>query len=501
MVNGMESTTLIMIRLSEMMHPKIKVNLQDLISIQESGNPRLPCDHYTDCRDLWELSTGQKTLPQDKTQRLYILGVREARITGRIRMVVLVPTQSMLADALTKPMLSPGLLHTLTTGVFDVFGMPEQPVLARVLPSLNEYDEQTLLEGDDKVLEVAKENHYNIKVTHSTILYGMVAVTTSSTMRTAMMIGMATLASAHEEMQPQPIPSYFPIYVMIFMTVIVAVIFERIISKMFENGIIATLRYYITKLRYGILPDKVKVEISDDDAMEVDQDNTQIHDLQAEITDLREFSQKLEENRDEYKERMETILEKLRDTQLEHDGLQRDLEREKREHETTKSNYRLTQNRLTAATEKVKEKDSRIEDLKEQLRQANSKIPSGSSSSDASKQPELLNLHHIDMRALKDELEKKTLELEINERKMLQHDREIETYKTTVRQQREKIERMTTTYHELRAELQSAYFPEQIKVTPNGAKYHVDNCRHLYSGKEPRNFSILTKCRDCCNKA
>ena len=64
---------------------------------------------------IWELNTGQKVLPQDKTQRPYILGVREARVTGKIRMTILVPTESRVADALAKPMISPGLLQLLLT--------------------------------------------------------------------------------------------------------------------------------------------------------------------------------------------------------------------------------------------------------------------------------------------------------------------------------------------------------------------------------------------------
>eukprot|EP00435_Cladocopium_sp_Y103_P030100 s4382_g7.t1 len=61
-----------------------------LMRIQENGNPELPMDFYGDCRDLFELVTGLRTLPQDKGQRLYVLGIKEARVTGRIRQVVLV---------------------------------------------------------------------------------------------------------------------------------------------------------------------------------------------------------------------------------------------------------------------------------------------------------------------------------------------------------------------------------------------------------------------------
>ena len=112
-----------MVRLSEMMHISLKPTLKELVDIQENGNPALPSDFYMDCRDLFELCTGQKVLPQDKAQRLYVLGIRETRITGRIRQTTLIPTESMTADALTKPMQSPELLQFLTTGMVTIYGV------------------------------------------------------------------------------------------------------------------------------------------------------------------------------------------------------------------------------------------------------------------------------------------------------------------------------------------------------------------------------------------
>ena len=72
MINGVESSTLILVRLSELLHP---------------------VDYYGDCRDVFELVTGERTLPQDKGQRLYVLSIKEARLMGKIRMLTLIPTQ------------------------------------------------------------------------------------------------------------------------------------------------------------------------------------------------------------------------------------------------------------------------------------------------------------------------------------------------------------------------------------------------------------------------
>lgn len=80
MVNALESSILITTRLSELAHHLVSPTIAQLTEMQEHGNPTIPSDFYTDCQDLWELVTGMLTLPQDKSQRLYILGIREARL-------------------------------------------------------------------------------------------------------------------------------------------------------------------------------------------------------------------------------------------------------------------------------------------------------------------------------------------------------------------------------------------------------------------------------------
>ena len=76
-------------------------------------------------------------LPQDRSQRVYILAHREARLAGRLRWMVLIPTQCMLADALTKPMLAVQLLKLMTSGQVDFENQPNHPIEAwRLITSL-----------------------------------------------------------------------------------------------------------------------------------------------------------------------------------------------------------------------------------------------------------------------------------------------------------------------------------------------------------------------------
>ena len=73
-----------------------------MTELWSAGAFAIPVDHLTDCNDMFECVTGDKSLPQDRGHRLYIAAMRELRITGCIRRFLLVPTESMLADCLTK---------------------------------------------------------------------------------------------------------------------------------------------------------------------------------------------------------------------------------------------------------------------------------------------------------------------------------------------------------------------------------------------------------------
>ena len=127
-ISGLETASLVALRLAELLVPTEKPTLQQLAALQETGVPFLPVDAMTDCKDFYSLTTGGSALPQDRSERVYILAHREARLCGRLRWVILVPTQSMVADALTKPMLSKQLLHLLSTGCMEFRNKNRHPL-------------------------------------------------------------------------------------------------------------------------------------------------------------------------------------------------------------------------------------------------------------------------------------------------------------------------------------------------------------------------------------
>ena len=146
-INGLECATLVSTRLAEITYGSKSPTIQQLLATQEHGCIYFPVDMHTDARDFWELSTGVKALPQDKSQRLYILAHREARATGRIRWVILTPTECMTADALTKTMTSECLMEWLTTGVIK-FWNTGHPLELKRLPPTTQVSEDDLLSGD-----------------------------------------------------------------------------------------------------------------------------------------------------------------------------------------------------------------------------------------------------------------------------------------------------------------------------------------------------------------
>lgn len=149
-ISGMEASSMVATRLTELWLPDKQPTLEKLILYQESGSPLFPVDAATDCRDFFELATGSKSLPQDKLQRLYLLAIKEARVTGRLRNFTLIPTQCMTADALTKPMVSFVLNKVLSSGYVRFWNEDKHPLLVRRLPTLAEISEEDLYKADDR---------------------------------------------------------------------------------------------------------------------------------------------------------------------------------------------------------------------------------------------------------------------------------------------------------------------------------------------------------------
>ena len=119
--------------------------LQHLIHLQDLGACICPIDHYTDCKEFGELCCGLRGVPSDKSQRLAVLSMREDRLSGRLRNFILVDTDNMLADGLTKPGTFPELMRYMTTGFWKLTPHATRPIMLRKLQRSAVYDEDDLV--------------------------------------------------------------------------------------------------------------------------------------------------------------------------------------------------------------------------------------------------------------------------------------------------------------------------------------------------------------------
>eukprot|EP00959_Pyramimonas_sp_CCMP1952_P276031 5769728-Pyramimonas_sp.AAC.1 len=124
---------------------------RDLLEVHLRSQHLIPVDVCTDTMNLFELICFSKSLPNDKHHRVGILALREDRLTRRIRNIIHLPTTVMLADQLTKKMLSPIYMHFLTTGEWKIELNERSIILRRVVRRPATYTEQDLKDNNYEV--------------------------------------------------------------------------------------------------------------------------------------------------------------------------------------------------------------------------------------------------------------------------------------------------------------------------------------------------------------
>ena len=124
--------------------------LKLLIDIESVGKFELPVIACTDCHDLVDLLTGLKGCPQDKSQRLIILSLRERRLLNKTAGLRWQDTRDMVANALTKKVSTSNLDLILKSGILKMnFKTKFYPAPRQV----RDYTEETLLRGERHVQE------------------------------------------------------------------------------------------------------------------------------------------------------------------------------------------------------------------------------------------------------------------------------------------------------------------------------------------------------------
>ena len=143
------SGNMVCLRFTELyMEPIYRVphTLGNLMLLETDGKMILRADLLTDCHDLFELISGLRGVPSDKSQRLAILSLREERLSGRIRLTMHGPTTIMTSDGLTKDGTYPQLMELLKTGHLNFTDTRGKPISVRQLWRMDTYDEQDLVD-------------------------------------------------------------------------------------------------------------------------------------------------------------------------------------------------------------------------------------------------------------------------------------------------------------------------------------------------------------------
>ena len=152
MYSGLQLAETVAMRYTETQFPFCySPTVENLISIEEWGRFELPIIACTDCNDLVDLLTGQRGTPQDKSQRLIILSLRERRLIGKTSATMWQDTRDMLANPLTKKCSSSNLDAVLTHGWFEMHFKAKFYPAPKSLFTLN-YDEEDLLKGESSLL-------------------------------------------------------------------------------------------------------------------------------------------------------------------------------------------------------------------------------------------------------------------------------------------------------------------------------------------------------------
>ena len=120
----------------------------------------------------------------------------------------------------------------------EMLGVDGHPVKSRVLPTLRDMEENDLLMSDEQVMEVVKPDDRRVKVSHATMMCGLVATSSMKTMGLVLAAAMMTTgvdAQGEGRKDAAGGDDYTGVYMM-FVTVILAIFAEKIITRLVNYG-------------------------------------------------------------------------------------------------------------------------------------------------------------------------------------------------------------------------------------------------------------------------
>lgn len=461
-----------------------------------------------------------------------------------MRLLTLIPTQCMTSDALTKPLVHESLLLLMTTGIVRFFNVEGHPVVSRLLPTLNDYDEHDIVKSDDEIKEIVQLKKKDTTMSHAMILLGLVGSFRKPASKMFLAGAMIGTSSAYEvagyagvEQQPRGEGNYMGVYFLIFLTVIAAITVEKL-GKHF-------LLYIANKYKVTIMKHKkVKIEDSDDESSPMDVDETFMHGFDRKTSsdqpmEMKRAKRKLQVLQED-KQELEATISVREDAIV---SLQSQLAEKKREAE----NWEQVSKSLEQRLERMKgdmlglnDKETRLKDEMDEMDEKMGKLHIEKTALEATrmdleekldnlreqnqKNLDLLNAANRQVLTLKDRVTEKDRLLQeriplfgqarqepgqgraeggLFQAQPAPGDQEARLRADVERQAREisdtkrQVEVLRQERAQLREQLVQARAPSEIFCTRYGMAYHKADCNHLKHGQAERPRTKYSRCRDC----
>ena len=448
----------------------------------------------------------------------------------------------MTSDSLTKPMVHESMLLLLTTGIVRFFNVEKHHVTSRLLPTLEDYDEHDIVKSDTEIMKDIEDETKKVKIGHSLVLLGLVALCEKKTVKAMMAVSMAATAQAayvnEYPLEVQAVQrndeSFFTVYVMVFFTVIMAILVERL-GRYGMNYIIVMMGYQEVKPEQvtKLLP--VKIEEDSPVPMEVDYSSLDFDDMpkpgevSSTIRAMNKKIRQLTEEKDELSvtvhirqdviDRLEEEIEEKKKESISWQVFAQDqsaaIEKLKEDKKFAVQEEQDTKTQCEKLRDEIDENDTKIGQLNVQINTLEQKVEKAKN--DLETQKNLTVTANRQVLILQDRLAERQKQIE-EQRQKISEDRANKiplfgnqassAYENPEARLRAEIE----TKNREKAELQSRYdllvgevqrlrgrekAPAKIYVTRSGSCFHQAGCNHLKHGQQDRAKVEYSRCRDC----
>ena len=219
-------------------------------------------------------------------------------MAGRLRWLMLVPTESMTADSLTKSMVAEPMMRLLSSGTMSFKNEPGHPIVARSLPKMTSIEEKHFDMTDHELIKNIAKGIFTVGTCASTRRFICMALLVTSVDATSSASSSTPTATTTEDNTG---------WLFIFSVAAIIIVMERVITHTIRlwwrhltseatTATSSTTRRNVATMTSGSDPASNSVATDTDDEL-LERDNTTlmyVSDLEAEGLQLRQRNEYLE---------------------------------------------------------------------------------------------------------------------------------------------------------------------------------------------------------------